>query len=1170
MSAFPLVVMPNKGWPRSTRLDLWMLLVPWSVIVLVDYLIPETSWELSLGHLVIWLTGVGVICYTNTQLGQEERAYLRAQRALTDTEAKFRTLVEQAIAGIYIVQDGSLIYVNPRFCQISGYTADEILALPSISDLVFPDDRPLVESKIKERLEGDLPEAHYSFRGQKKDGSLVYLEAHGIRTMIEGKPAIVGTLIDVTPVTQLMRNLEEAHNFLERRVEERTLELLRSNDRLSRETAEHRQTAENLAIAEARVRSLFQNMPSGVAVYQAVDDGREFLFLDVNGAAERIDGITAPEVMGKSVLKVFPGAKEFGLFEVLQRVWRTGQPETLPLACYQDERITGWRENYVYKLPSGEVVAIYDDVTQRVEHERALRENEERLQLVLEGSNDGLWDFDLVTGLIQFNRRWAEMLGYDPAEVDPGVEFWQTLIHPDDTARVHEAVEAHWAGQTPQCVVEYRLKTKSGGWKWVLGRSKVVARDGRGRPLRMTGTATDITDRKRAEEKLFETYQSLENRIRERTIELAARNAQLQQEIEERQRAEKALQEHVHLLQTLINTLPNPIFYKDVQERYLGCNTAFELLTGLQRQEIIGKTAEEIWPPEIAAVFREHDAALLQSPGCQTYETTFVGPGGASRDFLISKATFSLANGSSAGVVGVAMDITERKRSEAERLRLAAAIEQSHDGVIITDPHGLIQYVNPAFEGLRGCRREDVQGKTVCSICAYEDQGSSDSIWKVILRGETFSGRVRVRWREGRALELEVKISPLQDESGRVISYVGVEQDVTQAVQMEQQLRQAQKVQAIGTLAGGIAHDFNNILFPIIIDSDMALREVAPDSPLREKLDRIHRASLRASELVRQILSFSRQREIKPGTIDLHPIIAETLKFLRASLPATINIQSHIAPHLGVVEADPTEMHQLVMNLCTNAAQAMAEQGGILTVTLTKVQVEAEIVGFPMTVKPGSYLLLTVQDTGTGMDQEILERIFEPYFTTKEVNLGTGLGLAVVHGIVRSCHGAILVASKPNQGTTFAVYLPCQEGDAPEEAEGETPALTGREHILLVDDEPDVLATLRSLLFRLGYTAVAVSDPWEALARFEASPAAFDLVITDQTMPQLTGLELATMIHRLKPDIPVILCTGYSDQVTPGKVETAGIAELVQKPMPPVQLAVVIRKALQTVPPQSG
>ncbi len=1163
MVVFPFYIPLGKDWLRSYRLDLWALLLPWSIIVGGACLISENPWDLTLSYFFIWLMGAGLICYLSSQVEQEERAHLRAESALIDTEAKFRTLVEQAITGIYIIQDGKMAYVNPKFCQMSGYAADEILALPSVLDLVFPEDRPLVAAKIKERLEGDLPEAHYSFRGQKKDGRLVDLEAHGIRTTIDGKPAIVGTLIDVTQVSQLMRSLEEAQKFLEKRVEERTLELLRSNDRLSREIAEHRRTAENLRIAEVRVRALFHNMPSGVAVYRAVDDGRDFTFLDVNQAAERIDGIAAAQVIGRSVLEVFPGAREFGLVAVLQRVWRSGQPEFFPLACYQDERISGWRENYVYKLPSGEIVAIYDDVTSRVEQEKVLRENEERLQLVLEGSNDGFWDFDVNSGRIEYSRRLTEMLGYYPDEIVPHRTAWRALIHPEDHGLVLEALNRHLAAEIPLFEAELRVLTKSGAWKWIWVRGKVVIRDDGGRPQRVAGIVTDISDRKGTETELHRLSEELERRVRDRTAELAVRNVQLQEEIEERHRAEQALQEHFHLLQTLIDTLPHPIFYKDIQGHYLGCNTAFESLAGLARQEIIGKKSEDIWLPEFAAASREREVLLLQSPGCQTYETTFARPDGTRRDFLVSKATFSLVNGSTAGLVGVAMDITARKHAEAERLRLAAVIEQSNDGVIITDPQGLIQYVNPAFERLRGCRREDVQGKAVCSVCSYEGRRSADNIWKVILRGETFSGRVRVHCQNGRLLELDVKISPLRDEADKIISFLGVEQDVTQAVQMEQQLRQAQKLQAIGTLAGGIAHDFNNILFPIIVDSDMALIEMSPDSPLRDKLDRIHRASLRASQLVKQILSFSRQRESKPGAIDLHPIIAETLKFLWASLPATITIQSRIVPHLGLVEADATEMHQVVMNLCTNAAQAMGEYGGILTLTLAKVQVEEEIVGFPMTVRPGSYLQLTVQDTGAGMDPETLERIFEPYFTTKEVNLGTGLGLAVVHGIIQSSQGAITVVSKRGQGTAVAVYLPCLEGAAPEESQRETPAPTGREHILLVDDEPDVLAALCSLLTHLGYKAVAVPDSREALARFEASPEAFDLVITDQTMPQLTGLELAAAIHRRKLGVPIILCTGYSDHVTPEKVETAGIAEILKKPTSPAQIAGVIRRALK-------
>ncbi len=389
---------------------------------------------------------------------------------------------------------------------------------------------------------------------------------------------------------------------------------------------------------------------------------------------------------------------------------------------------------------------------------------------------------------------------------------------------------------------------------------------------------------------------------------------------------------------------------------------------------------------------------------------------------------------------------------------------------------------------------------------------------------------------------------------------------------LEEQLRQAQKMEAIGTLAGGIAHDFNNILAGILGYAELASLDIPEGSEAKINLQQSIKSTYRARDLVQQILAFSRQSKQERKPLDIRPIIKEALKLLRASLPSTIEIRQNIEADWGAIEADPTQIHQVLMNLCTNAAHAMSEDGGVLEVSLTKFDMDAGTSGVNSEIEPGPYLKLRVSDTGSGMPPEILSRIFDPYFTTKETGKGTGLGLAVVHGIVKSHRGAITVSSEPGKGTTFDIYFP--RGDiiqAPSELERIEPLpLGGRERVLFVDDEKAIVDIGQKLLERLGYEVVGRTSSVEALELFRAKPESFDLVITDMTMPNMTGDKLARELMGIRPDIPVILCTGFSERITEEKAKLLGIREFVMKPLVMKDLAKSMRRALDRQKKKKG
>jgi len=377
--------------------------------------------------------------------------------------------------------------------------------------------------------------------------------------------------------------------------------------------------------------------------------------------------------------------------------------------------------------------------------------------------------------------------------------------------------------------------------------------------------------------------------------------------------------------------------------------------------------------------------------------------------------------------------------------------------------------------------------------------------------------------------------------------------------QVEDQLLQSQKMEAIGTLAGGIAHDFNNILTSIIGYSELAKMRGLQGGDVTSDLDQIRQSGNRAKALVQQIVTVGRRQEQEQRPVQLAYIVKEALKLLRAALPSTIEIREVIPKDAGIIQADPTQMHQVVMNLCTNAGKAMDETGGTLEVTLENVSLTEP----KMDLEPGPYLRLTVKDRGEGMKPEVVERIFEPYFTTKEKGEGTGLGLSVVQGIVATHGGAITVETKPGAGSTFHVYLPrTEQAEETRKAKAEEPLPTGSERVLFVDDEKVLLDMVGQMLKQLGYEVVTIRESYEALELFRKEPDRFDLVITDMTMPGMTGIDLARKLLTARPNIPIILCSGSIDQALKGKAAAAGILEFMAKPISVKSVAKTVRKVL--------
>ena len=412
--------------------------------------------------------------------------------------------------------------------------------------------------------------------------------------------------------------------------------------------------------------------------------------------------------------------------------------------------------------------------------------------------------------------------------------------------------------------------------------------------------------------------------------------------------------------------------------------------------------------------------------------------------------------------------------------------------------------------------------------------------------------------------KFQVTTAPILNENRELISMIHVARDITDLDDLERQLRQAQKMESIGTLAGGIAHDFNNILSPILGYVEIALETTPPENPLWADLQKVLLAANRARELVKQILAFSRQSESKIEPLKIQFVLKEALKLLRSSIPSNIEIKENIDPNCSAIMADPTNIHQVLMNLCTNAYQAMLETGGAIRVSLAGVEIGSNDLINKIELIPGPYVLLEVSDSGPGIPREIIDKIFDPYFTTKGKEKGTGLGLAVVHGIVKTYKGAITVYSEPGKGSVFRIYFPSIVEDSAlvKSVNNVTPLPRGKERILVIDDEEMIASMFEKMLRGLGYKISVFTNCEDALMAFKTQPDNYDLIITDMTMPKITGDRLAEEILSVRPGMPIILCTGFSYLVSKEKAHELGIRKYLTKPVLKKDLAIAVREVL--------
>ena len=512
-------------------------------------------------------------------------------------------------------------------------------------------------------------------------------------------------------------------------------------------------------------------------------------------------------------------------------------------------------------------------------------------------------------------------------------------------------------------------------------------------------------------------------------------------------------------------------------------------------------------------------------------------------------------------------DLTNRKKYEDElrnsEEQLKSFLNSNPNPVVVYNSQGHPLFLNPAFTKVFGWTMEELEGKKIPFVPPDQTLITTEKIQQLFQTHKTISFNTRRLTKNGDIRDVLISASEIKgaekEAAGMVVNLV----DITEAKELESKFQAVQRIESLGILAGGIAHDFNNILASIIGYTELALDKTKKGTQQREHLQEVLIASNRAADLVKQILTFSHQANQEQKPVQAKLVVKEALKLLRASIPSTIAIEQKIQSN-ALIMGDATQIHQVVMNLCTNASHSMKDKGGVLTVNLSDAELDSEFISIHSDLSPGSYILLTITDTGHGMPPEILEKIFDPFFTTKEKGEGTGMGLSVVHGIVHSHGGTIYAYSEPGKGSTFKVFFPAIESLLTSEGKIDILIPTGTERILFIDDEPAIVRMGKQILESIGYEVVTRTSSIEALEYFKARPNNFDLVVTDMTMPKMTGDVLASKLMKIKPNIPVILCTGFSARIDEKKAMSMGIRAFVSKPILKRDIAETIRKVLDS------
>jgi PAS domain S-box-containing protein len=786
-------------------------------------------------------------------------------------------------------------------------------------------------------------------------------------------------------------------------------------------------------------------------------------------------------------------------------------------------------------------IASIRDITEQKLAEEELKRSEERLKILFESAPDSHYLIDLNGKIVDGNRAFEQLTGYAKKDLVGKILSELDLVPCEQVAEAVNALSQNITGFLTGSD-QYTFNRKDGKTFFIENRFHSIVIEGQ---TLILGIARDITKRKQAESALKESQQQFAN---------------------------------------IIDFLPDATLVINREGKVIAWNRAIEEMMGIKAADMLGKGDYEYALPFYGerrpilidlvldpGTEVEKEYQLLERKGGVLVGVAYIRSLKGQPAYLYGTASALYDSGGNVvGAIESIRDITRQKLMEeavakAEK-KYRDIFENSVTGIYQTTLDGRILSINMSIARMLGydSPQEAMEAISHLDMLYVHPERRSEMIRIIQQDGSAREFEVEFCRKDRSTVWVALSIRAVYNEAGEPSYLEGTASDITDRKLLSAKLEQAQKMEAIGTLAGGIAHDFNNILAPIIGYTELSLNEVSKDPKLSNHMRQVLLAAYRAKDLVKQILTFSRktQQERKPVQVSL--ILKEALKLLRSSLPSTVIIRQLLQPDAveSTTMADPTQIHQVLMNLCTNAAHAMREHGGTLSVSLENIEIDARAETGPFDVEPGSYLRLSVADTGHGMDRTVKQRIFDPYFTTKGPNEGTGLGLAVVYGIVKDLSGAITVLSEPGEGATFYVYLPRIKTISRPHADQSEPLVTGNGLVLVVDDEKFIVEMVKAMLETLGYEVVSRCSGPDALEAFKVRPDNFDLIITDMTMPHMTGTDLAREIFKIRADVPIILCTGFSETVDEDRAKMLGIQAFIMKPINMRDLSVTVSRIL--------
>ncbi len=751
-----------------------------------------------------------------------------------------------------------------------------------------------------------------------------------------------------------------------------------------------------------------------------------------------------------------------------------------------------------------------------------------RLAGVLEAMNVGTWEWDVPGGMMVFNDRWWEIAGLDSRITDCGVRTWWRLIHPRDRGVAKGALRAHFSHEASSIEAELRLRRSGGQWLWVKVRGKALSWSSEGNPITVFGSMADISDRKRAEEDLRESQR--------RYDQLAEQSRTFAWEVDREG----------------LYTFVSPVIFS---------------VLGYRPEELVGKKYfYDLCPSEEREAIKAFGLkTILRGGSLSGFENRVVDRGGRVLWIMSSGRSMFDDEGEIVGFRGADTDITSRKQAEEHRQLLVTALDAAANTLVITDGDGTIEWANRAFCEVSGYTLDEALGRTPGELLksGVHDDAFYRRMWTTILAGRVWSGEVVNRRKDGSLYPEALTITPVKNEAGEIHHFVAIKRDLTEEKARERQAFRNQRLESIGTLAGGIAHDLNNALTPILISVDL-LRAGIEDPDNKRFLDNIETSATRSAGMVKQVLNFAQGVDGERAVLNVRHLVRDISNLVADTFPKNIKLNIDTPKDSWPVLGDVTQLHQVLLNLCLNARDAMPD-GGSLSITLcNQSALTEEDNGEPLPAYKGDFLKLVVADTGIGMSAEVQERIFDPFYTTKDVDRGTGLGLSTVHSIIKGHGGFIQVESAPGKGAVFEVYLPRHREDQVNGSQSQfrmMPAGGRDEELLVVDDDELVLSTLCSLLTSSGYRVTEAHNGVEALAIFNQRSNDFAAVLIDLAMPRMDGISATESMREVNPSVRIIATSGHP----PAGENRGTVNRFLPKPYTQIEVLTAVREVLDGV-----